>query len=232
MSSDSGGSGGDSLLQHVAESEGDGSGNADGEDQHGHGSSPRRVVTLSSMGAIGVESSPGALSARSERRPASSSSVSGVSGVVDRRHEIVPDLGDDDRTELARLVRADPLVNAVVDSRLSALVPLTPRRFGGTLVGVRDEDGRLTAAAFSGGNLLPIGGDRNTWLAIAGHVAERPRLATSIVGRVDAVETMWEVLEPVWGAARAIRRDQPLLSLDRAVADRPDRGGPAGRLTG
>lgn len=141
--------------------------------------------------------------------------------MIDRRLEVIPELGDDDRTELARLVRTDPLVNAVVDSRLSALVPLTPRRFGGTLVGVRDSEGRLTAAAFSGGNLLPIGGDPGSWTAIAEHVAGRPRVATSIVGRAAAVETLWDVLEPVWGPARAVRRDQPLLCLDQAVADRP-----------
>ena len=133
----------------------------------------------------------------------------------------VSELGEDDRTELARLVRADPLVNAVVDSRLSALVPLTPRRFGGTLVGLRDGDGGLRAAAFSGGNLLPIGGDRGSWSTIGGHVAGRPRVATSIVGRAEAVEAMWHDLEPVWGPARAIRRDQPLLRLDHAVAERP-----------
>ena len=32
---------------------------------------------------------------------------------------------------------------------------------------------------------------------------------------------MWPVLEQVWGRARALRRHQPLLALDRAVADRP-----------
>ncbi|MBE7187778.1 DUF4081 domain-containing GNAT family N-acetyltransferase [Jatrophihabitans endophyticus] len=135
--------------------------------------------------------------------------------------QLVPELGDDDRVELARLVRADPLVNAVVDSRLSALVPLVPRRFGGALIGVRDAAGRLTAAAFSGGNLLPVGGDREAWTALAAHVAGRARVATSIVGRAEAVEAMWAVLEPVWGPARAIRRDQRLLRLDHAVAERP-----------
>lgn len=144
--------------------------------------------------------------------------------VVGARGTLVAELGDDDRTAFARLVRADAVVNAVVDSRLSALVPLTPRRFGGTVVGIRADsgkDGPLEAAAFSGGNLLPVGGGPAEWRTIAEHVASRPRVATSIVGRAAAVEAMWEVLEPVWGPARAIRRDQPLLLLDHAVAERP-----------
>lgn len=148
---------------------------------------------------------------------------------------LVPELPDDDRTAFARLVREDPIVNAVVDSRLCALVPISARRFGGTVVAVRDnrsgddapgadpaaDGGKLRAAAFSGGNLLPVGGGPDEWRAIAAHVASRPRVATSIVGRAPAVEAMWEVLEPVWGPARAIRRDQRLLMLDHAVAERP-----------
>ena len=51
--------------------------------------------------------------------------------VVGTKGTLVPELTDDDRTDFARLVRADPIVNAVVDSRLSALVPLVARRPGG-----------------------------------------------------------------------------------------------------
>ena len=134
----------------------------------------------------------------------------------------VHELDDRHRHELTALVDTDPIVNVVVAARLHVLPSLLPRRFGGQLVGVRDDDARLVGAAFSGGNLLPIGGGPQEWDALARFVATRPRVCSSIVGRSDAVAAMWRVLEPVWGPARAIRTAQPLLRLDRSVADRPN----------
>jgi predicted GNAT family acetyltransferase len=133
----------------------------------------------------------------------------------------VHELGDADRAEVEALVETDPIVNVVVGSRLQALGSLEARRFGGQLVGVRASDGRLTAAGFSGGNLLPIGGGPAEWAAMARFVAGQPRVCSSIVGRADAVEAMWEILRHVWGPARTIRAAQPLLALDTAVASRP-----------
>jgi predicted GNAT family acetyltransferase len=148
-----------------------------------------------------------------------------VSTVLDRpvRHgpHRVEELGDADRDELTRLADADPIVNAVVAARLHALPSLSARRFGGQLLGIRDTAGRLSAAAFSGGNLLPVGGGPGEWAALARWVLGRPRVASSVVGRVDAVAEMWRVLEPAWGPARAVRERQPLLALDRAVVSRP-----------
>ena len=46
-------------------------------------------------------------------------------------------------------------------------------------------------------------------------------MCSSIVGRADAVAALWQVLEPVWGPARAVRTRQPLLRLDRGVVHRP-----------
>jgi uncharacterized protein len=119
-----------------------------------------------------------------------------------------------DRDDLERLVAADPLVNAVVAARLAASDSLDPARVGGVLLGSYD-DGRLTAAAFNGGNLLPIGGTSDDWTALAEHVARIRRICTSIVGPIDAVSAMWAVLEPRWRPARAIREQQPLLALTR-----------------
>ncbi|WP_375485356.1 GNAT family N-acetyltransferase [uncultured Jatrophihabitans sp.] len=133
----------------------------------------------------------------------------------------VAELGDGDRADLQALVDLDPVVNAVVAARLHASPSLSARRFGGTLLGVRDPGGVLVAAAFNGGNLLPIGGSAEHWRMLAESVATYPRVCSSLVGRADAIATMWSVLEAVWGAPRAVRRRQPLLFLDRAVADRP-----------
>jgi hypothetical protein len=120
---------------------------------------------------------------------------------------------DSRRADLERLVDEDPFVNAVIASRLAAFGSLEPVRFGGTLLGVGDD--QLAAAAFHGGNLLPIGGSQQSWEVLAGHLAELPRICTSIVGRADAVAALWPLLEPAWGRARAVRGEQPLLVLDR-----------------
>ena len=129
----------------------------------------------------------------------------------------VHELGDPQRHELAELVDADPIVNAVISSRLSALATMSPRHFGGTVLGARDAGGALSGAAFSGGNLLPIGGGPAEWEVLAQRIADRPRACSSIVGRAEAVAGMWHVLAEVWDTPRAVRFDQPLLVLDAPV---------------
>lgn len=130
---------------------------------------------------------------------------------------------DEQRGALLDLVAADPIVNAVPAARLAACRTLDAPQFGGVVLGVRgDRHTGLTAAAFSGGNLLPVGGDEPSWTALATHLAAGPRTCTSVVGRADAVAGMWPVLEAGWGPARSIRHDQPLLVLHRA-----ERAGPA-----
>jgi predicted GNAT family acetyltransferase len=119
-------------------------------------------------------------------------------------------LDDSDRRALQALLDEDPIVNAVVSARIHAVGSLRVHRLGGTVIGVRDGD-RLVGACFSGGNLLPIGGDAQTWAALARFVTERPRVCTSVVGRAEAVAVMWPVLSAHWGPARSVRAAQPLL---------------------
>jgi predicted GNAT family acetyltransferase len=133
---------------------------------------------------------------------------------------VVTPLGGLDRLEVERLVAADPLVNAVVAARLAAYRSVDPVRFGGTLFGCRPQEagssfGSVTGAVFNGGNLLPIGGAKPDWDALAERVAAAPQVCTSVVGRADAVSAMWAVLEPRWGPARAVRGEQPLLVITR-----------------
>lgn len=135
----------------------------------------------------------------------------------DLRAAAVCGLDDLDRRALDALLDADPYTNAVLASRLRTIGSLRASHLGGQLLGVRDSD-ELSAAAFSGGNLLPVGGVEDDWTALARQVAESPRACTSIVGRADAVHAMWRVLYPVWGAARGIRYAQPLLVADHPPA--------------
>ena len=120
--------------------------------------------------------------------------------------------------DVVALVDADPLVNVVVSSRLRAVGTLEPRRLGGTLLGVRDPDGRLTGAALYGGNLLPVGGGRAEWHALGRYLAERRRYCSSVIGRAAAVEGIWDALAGSWTAPRAVRAAQPLLVLGSSAS--------------
>jgi predicted GNAT family acetyltransferase len=141
-----------------------------------------------------------------------------VSSLLQRGVLRVETLSDRNRRELVDLVDSDPIVNAVIAARLRQVATIGAAAFGGEVLGVRDAQGRLTAAALHAGNLMPIGGGPDEWLVLAGHLAGRSRICTSIVGRAAAVEQMWGVLAPAWGPARSIRASQPLLLLDREGA--------------
>lgn len=141
--------------------------------------------------------------------------VDDVSSVLRPAAVRVETLSQRHPTEVARLVAADPIVNAVVAARLQSARTTDPRRLGGALLAARDGAGRLTGAALSGGNLLPVGGGPHEWRALAGHLAGTRRACSSIIGRAAAVEAIWDVLGRSWDAPRAVRAAQPLLLLDR-----------------
>ena len=69
---------------------------------------------------------------------------------------------------------------------------------------MRGGDG-LTAAAFHGGNLLPVGGEESEWAALGRVLATEPRRCSSIVGPAAAVIGLWRQLEPAWGPCRLVR---------------------------
>jgi predicted GNAT family acetyltransferase len=127
-------------------------------------------------------------------------------------------LGADEHREFGALVDADPYVNAVVAARLRACRGLDPARLGGTVLGVRTPTWRLSAAVLHGGTLLPVGGDHPDWAALAADLTARHRVCSSIIGRADVVASLWERLDPYWGPARAVRREQPLLLTSRPGA--------------
>ena len=102
------------------------------------------------------------------------------------------------------LVAGDPVLNCVLDTRLRVAPDLNPHRLGGFLWGVptgpdRAESRRLRAAAFHGGNLIPIGEDLAALETIAQHLVRNGRGCSSIVGPADAVSVMWPVLARRWG---------------------------------
>ncbi|HEX2903311.1 MAG TPA: GNAT family N-acetyltransferase [Jatrophihabitans sp.] len=121
-----------------------------------------------------------------------------------------------DASSLNRLIEADPVTNCVLAARVEAAPDLDPRRLGGFVWGVDGPDGGLRAAMFHGGNLIPLGADLGALAQLAGQLGRHNRGCSSIVGPADAVEAIWPMLAPRWGAPRAIRTSQPLLVTRRA----------------
>lgn len=131
-------------------------------------------------------------------------------------------LNSSDAVAIGSLVDSDPVLNCALAARLRIARDLNPQRLGGLLWGLKGTDNQqgspLRAAAFHGGNLIPIGDDLAALELIAHQLARGARSCSSIVGPLSAVEVMWPVLSRSWGRARAIRRRQPLLSTDRPAA--------------
>ncbi|MDQ2838985.1 MAG: GNAT family N-acetyltransferase [Actinomycetota bacterium] len=121
-----------------------------------------------------------------------------------------------DAVAIRSLVARDPVLNCVLDTRLRVAPELDPQRLGGFVWGLDESPGRpeLRAAAFHGGNLIPVGDDLAALEVIANQLARSGRGCSSIVGQADAVAVMWPVLSRCWGQARLTRPDQPLLSTE------------------
>jgi hypothetical protein len=127
-----------------------------------------------------------------------------------------------DELAVRSLVRRDPVLNCVVDARLERAPDLNPHRLGGYLWGVGEPAEGLRAAAFAGGNLIPVGEDLGALELIAGQLGRSGRGCSSIVGPAESVEAMWSVLSRRWGPARAVRASQPLLYADAPSGVEPD----------
>jgi predicted GNAT family acetyltransferase len=127
-----------------------------------------------------------------------------------------------DAAAVRSLVDRDPVLHCVLDVRLRIAADLNPQQLGGFVWGLDDGGHELRAAAFHGGNLIPVGDDLAALELIATQLARTGRGCSSIVGSRDAVEVIWPVLARRWGPARAVRQCQPLLSTYRPSTIAPD----------
>jgi len=127
-------------------------------------------------------------------------------------------LGPADGDRLRRMVDSDPYVNVIAAARLDASA--RSHDFGGEVFGVDSTDGSATvrAAGWSGGTVLPVGGDPEIWTDLVPYLGQRERGCSSIMGRADVVAALWPALSWHWGAARLIRSVQPMLVTDRRPA--------------
>ncbi|WP_322761340.1 GNAT family N-acetyltransferase [Frankia sp. Cr2] len=129
-------------------------------------------------------------------------------------------LDDHDLPAVRELLARNPIADVFVASRVEAC-GLAPWRLGAQMWG-HLVDGRLAAVCYSGANLWPVAAGPASAKAFAERARRQGRRCSSIVGVADAVQVMWRYLEPVWGPAREIRTDQPLLAISEPPAVAPD----------
>jgi len=112
---------------------------------------------------------------------------------------------------LLRLFARDPVAHCFVESRVQA-GGVDPWKLGGEILGYFQDD-ELIAALYSGANLIPIETTPQARAAFADYLRPRLRRSSSMLGKAEEVLDLWRLLEPVWGPARAIRDDQPLMTI-------------------
>jgi len=126
----------------------------------------------------------------------------------------------EDLKPLLRLFARDPVAHCFVESRVH-VGGVDPWKLGGEILGYY-RDGELASALFSGANLVPIEASPAAIAAFADYLRPRLRRASSMLGRADEVLGLWRLLEPAWGAARAVRDVQPLMAITSDGLVEPD----------
>lgn len=127
-------------------------------------------------------------------------------------------LGAADTTAVVRALDADPVGAAMVAARVEAH-GLEPRGLGGQLWSAGDI---ATSLCFSGANLIPLRGTAADMRYFADRALSAARTCSSIVGHAEFIEPLWTTLAPVWGPAREIRANQPLMALHDDLLVAPD----------
>lgn len=129
-------------------------------------------------------------------------------------------LDDRDIPAALDVLAQDPIANVFVQSRVETS-GVDPWRLGAELWG-HMVDGRLAALCYAGANLVPVCADQVAVAAFADRARRQGRRCSSIVGPREMVEPMWERLEPLWGGARDVRANQPLMVTTRPSPVEPD----------
>jgi uncharacterized protein len=125
--------------------------------------------------------------------------------VKERRVSVVRD-----GAAVRRVFDDDPIGSCMVAARV-ADHGIEPNAIGGELWTRRSPDESL---CYAGANLIPLRGRLSDLYAFADAALTASRRCSSLVGRSELVEPMWQRLEPAWGPARDVREHQPLMSLN------------------
>ncbi len=129
-------------------------------------------------------------------------------------------LGASDLDAFQRLASRDPVINVFATHR-ARVTNLEPRWLGGEVWG-RFDGGELRSACHVGANLVPVQADPDDARAFAERALAGPRTATTIVGPIEPVRAIWDVLAEAWGTPRDQRWDQPHLEISADPCVVPD----------
>ena len=112
--------------------------------------------------------------------------------------------------QLWSMINANPVRHTYVASRLEqhGLAGITRRTL--EIIGAFDGE-QLESAMLFGANLVPIETSQESQRLFAEVLARQGRRCSSIVGPANEVLQFWAMLEPHWGVARAIRKNQPVM---------------------
>lgn len=113
-----------------------------------------------------------------------------------------------DLDEALELCARDPAAHVFVAARL---LECAPTGSFDSALGVR-EDGRLSSICWASANVVPVESDATSRAMFAERMRRWRGRVASLLGPRDEVVDLWSALEPHWGAPRAIRSHQPLLS--------------------
>lgn len=115
-----------------------------------------------------------------------------------------------DATSVLRVLDEDPVGSCMVSSRV-ADHGVDPAAIGGELWTRR---GVGESLCYAGPNLIPLRGDLDDLKAFSDKAMSTARRCSSLVGHAGLVMPMWQRLETVWGPARDVREQQPLMVLN------------------
>jgi predicted GNAT family acetyltransferase len=131
-------------------------------------------------------------------------------------------LADRDVPAALELLARDPIANVFVQSRVESS-GLDPWRLGAEMWGYLDDNG-LSALCYAGANLVPVAADDAAVNAFADRARRHGRRCSSIVGPQEMVGPLWHKLERVWGGARDVRPNQPLMATRKPPTVAADPG--------
>lgn len=115
-----------------------------------------------------------------------------------------------DAAAVLQVLAEDPVASCMVAARV-AEYGVEPGAIGGELWTRRRVNESL---CYAGPNLIPLRGDAEDLKAFSDKAMSTARRCSSLVGRAELVLPMWQRLETVWGAARDVREQQPLMALN------------------
>lgn len=118
-----------------------------------------------------------------------------------------------DEHDVRRILAVDPVESVLVASRLEDW--LTGRSTDSGQIWGYGTD-RVQSLCYSGPNLIPVQAGAAAIEGFASMALAEGRMCSSIVGEANSIHRLWDLLEESWGAARLIRRSQPMMQTQTA----------------